>query len=112
MAKAPPKKQPKKQKPREIDDSSESSLPPPAKPLTWIQAITRGDDERAKEAISEEIKRIIDKYNLDKYSILFLYDDVDDISDFHSDRLYAASRSDVRDDHKILLIVHSRGGEY
>ncbi len=76
----------------------------------WRQAIRDGDDDALKKAVHAEIEGIIAKHGLDQYLTLFLYDEVDSIYDFHSDRLYAVASTSKNKPQDILLILHSKGG--
>lgn len=79
-------------------------------PISWIKALNDGDDAAFRTAVHQRLKRIIEKYDLNNYAILILFDEDDSITSFHSDALYAAGTA-YRDSGKdILLVLHSRGG--
>ncbi|MCJ2075684.1 ATP-dependent Clp protease proteolytic subunit [Methylobacterium sp. E-016] len=83
---------------------------PAAKPkLDWISAIKSDDKETINQYIKNEINDIIHKNNLSNYTTIMLVDEVDSISNYHADQIYAAAtESDIKDD--ILLIINSGGG--
>jgi len=98
--------------PESIPDPPTSLTPaPPAPPppTTWYQALSKGDNDATNKAISDELKNRVRRHNITNYEIFILYDDVDNISDFHSDRLYAVA-SAINPAKDILLLLHSRGG--
>ncbi len=80
------------------------------KPISWYRAIQEDNQEAAKKAIQIELSELIEKHGLKNYLILFLYDDVDSISDYHSDQLYAAASAAENGKRDILLVLHSSGG--
>jgi hypothetical protein len=57
----------------------------------WIQAIHTNDDDALKLSLAEEINGIVQKHGLSDYLVLLLFDDVDSITSYHSDRIYAAA---------------------
>jgi hypothetical protein len=58
--------------------------------------------------LRNEITNIKSTYNFDQYHILFLYDEHDNISNYHADRLYDAASKNS--DKEIYLLLHSNGG--
>jgi hypothetical protein len=75
-----------------------------------LKAIKDSDDKTLKKVVAGRVGEIIAENGLSEYLTLFLFDDVDSISDYHSDRIYAAA-SDHRDSGKdVLLLIHSKGG--
>lgn len=92
---------------QEINISNESVVPTSP---SLFEVVKTGDEAAIKAAIINEIKELAKKHKVDEYEIVFLFDDLDSITDFHSDRLYSvlSDRSEVND---ILLTVHSRGGK-
>ena len=84
--------------------------PKKPEPESWIEAIISNNRKAAGKLISAEIDNIISRYEIGELEVLFLFDDVDDISNYHSDRLYAAASAIGEGKKDILLIIHSRGG--
>lgn len=79
--------------------------------LLFLDAARAGDEDAAKEAIKNEINKIISESNLNNYKVLFLYDEIDSITNYHSNNIYAAA-ADLKNTPKdILLILNSNGGE-
>jgi ClpP class serine protease len=67
------------------------------------------DEEQVKSMIAKHIHALIRKHKVQDYKILLLLDDRDQISTWHSDRIYqGANEDEVRKN--ILLLIHSRGG--
>lgn len=95
--------------PSASESVGETTGTPPTQPLTWYQALRKGDHENANKAVSTELRRRVSTHNINNYEILILYDDIDSISDFHSDRLYSVASS-LKSPKDILLVLHSRGG--
>src|ERR1700676_39821 len=94
-------------------DGDASAVGPPPKveqPLSWMQAIRKGDAEAFKSDLCHKLDEIIVKYkNLNNYEVLFLFDD-DSIGTYHSDRLYSSARPLKGQNKDILLIIDSPGG--
>lgn len=69
-------------------------------------------DNKAKVQFefSIHIKKIIKKYNLENYKIIFLYDDHFSISPYHSNQIYEALH-ETEQGKNILLILLSDGGK-
>jgi hypothetical protein len=93
------------------DKTTEGAAKEPAQPkeLSWYEAISADDDDALGKALEKELVQIVSKHNLEHYEILLLFDDLDNISTYHSDRLYAAA-SPKGGDKDILLILQSHGG--
>ncbi len=68
------------------------------------------DDEGLKKFIVEKLNALVSRHGLDKYQIVFLFDDLDSISDYHADRIYSAISSN-KNSKDILLVIQSRGGK-
>lgn len=67
-------------------------------------------DDSFKAAMSEHLAALATKHGLDKYTIIYLIDDKDEISSWHSNRIYkAAAPAQKKAD--ILLVVFSHGGQ-
>jgi membrane-bound ClpP family serine protease len=76
----------------------------------WFTAIQEKDNDKLREGVSEEIKKIIAAHHLSDYAVLFLLDEKDSISNYHADQIYAAASSLKTESKNILLIVNSPGG--
>lgn len=66
-------------------------------------------DEAIKKQISDHLQKLIDNSGIKGYVVLFLYDDENSISTFHSNRIYQAAK-DVDNKNNILMIIQSGGG--
>ena len=85
----------------------------PDKKLTFADLITaiKSDDLNAvSKAVQQKVTEVLEKYDLQDYLPLFLFDEPDSIGHFHADRLYSAASAHKDDKKDILLIVQSRGG--
>lgn len=88
----------------------------PAKELDWANAGTlleqlngslKGDE--ARPLFAKHLNALATKHGVADYHILVLFDEKDDISAWHADRIYrGAGGLDGKKD--ILLLIHSRGG--
>ncbi len=67
-------------------------------------------DEKVKSLISEHLKKVVNKYELKGYEVIFLYDEDESISTFHSNRIYNAVK-DIDKKSNILMVLHSGGGQ-
>lgn len=68
-----------------------------------------GNHEKIKEEISRYISSLAKKHDVDHYKIVFLFDDNNSISQYHSNKIYEAlSGLDRKKD--ILLVLLSGGG--
>ena len=97
------------------DSDAEATKTPAEEPkspkvLGWYEAIQAGDDVALDKAVVEEVTKIIKTHQLENYETLFLFDEKDSISYYHSDRLYAAASNEKNEKKDILLILHSNGG--
>lgn len=103
-----------KNKPSSSDSPAPKTVAEPSanetSTMTWYEAFANGTAEDAQKAVSKHLLKIINRHELGDYKILLLFDDVDSISNFHSDQLYAAASSDRDQPQDILLILHSSGG--
>jgi len=73
-----------------------------------IQAVRRGDDNEIKKVLSEHILALAEKHAVGGYKIVLLFDEKDEISNWHSNRIYTAASNGEKKD--ILLIIQSPGG--
>lgn len=71
-----------------------------------LELLREADDNRVAEEISKYLMSLLEKEAGD-YHALILYDEMDSISSYHSDRIYEAAAGTDKD---ILLIISSRGG--
>ena len=68
------------------------------------------DDDVINSHIINHLKKILKDYKLDKYPVVFLYDEYKSISGFHSDKIYRAV-SDLNNKKDILMFIESGGGQ-
>jgi DNA-directed RNA polymerase subunit N (RpoN/RPB10) len=68
------------------------------------------EDDDLKSKIAEHIKNIITDHGLDKYCVIFLFDEHESIAGFHSDKIYR-SISSLDNKKDILMFVESGGGQ-
>jgi ClpP class serine protease len=67
-------------------------------------------DDKLKSLISEHLTKLIKDSGVTGYEVIFLYDDDNSISSFHSNRIYHAVK-DLNKKKNILMVVHSGGGQ-
>ncbi len=84
--------------------------PPKSATQRQIEAAKAGDENALRAVTMQVINDIAVKYGVDHYKIVMLFDDLDSISDFHSDQIYR-SISGGTGQQDILLLVQSRGGK-
>lgn len=79
--------------------------------LTGLLSLFRQDtkDEDLKAGIIKHTMLLAEKYDVAGYKLLMLYDDLNDISGWHSNRIYDGATTGS-DDQDILLVVYSGGG--
>lgn len=68
------------------------------------------DDKQIAHHVAEYLTKIITDAGMDKYRVVFLFDDYNSISSFHSDKVYQAI-SDLNKSSDILLVLQSGGGK-
>ena len=92
----------------------EQPLPAKEPDLSTLQGLFSlfgpdANDEDLKAGIIKHVLLLAEKYSVAHYKLLLLYDDISDISGWHSNRIYdgATSGSSDRD---ILLVIYSSGG--
>ncbi|WP_367154136.1 hypothetical protein [Methylomonas sp. HYX-M1] len=66
-------------------------------------------DEQIKLWVSRYIEKLISKYELNCYRVIFLFDNLRSISESHSNKIYQAI-SDLKKESDILLVLQSGGG--
>lgn len=67
-------------------------------------------DEEIKFLISKHLEKLVKDSGVSGYEVLFLYDNEESISDFHSNRIYQAAK-DIKNKKNILMLVESGGGQ-
>ena len=75
-----------------------------------LDAIQKADDQEAGKLISAEIDAIMRKYKLDDYDLVMLYDENDQISNYHANAIYSHVTEGSSERKNILLIINSSGG--
>jgi len=68
------------------------------------------NDDQIKKHVSNHLKEMVSSSKLDKYRVVFLYDDYTSINSTHSNKIYQ-SISDLNKSKDILLILQSGGGK-
>lgn len=90
-----------------------ASAPVPRDPTSiafLLDAIGEPFDEPAfKAAVTTHLSALAESHGLDEYTILFLLDEQDELSSWHSNRLYRAAAA-ARATKPILLILLNLGG--
>jgi len=67
-------------------------------------------DDQIKIHVATHLTEMIESHKMDKYRVVFLYDDYHSISSYHSNKVYKAI-SDLSKDSDILLVLQSGGGK-
>lgn len=83
--------------------------PEPDNRAKALDAIATENVDAAREAVDAQINSIIEKYSLQNYRFVILHDEVDSITSYHTDALYAAATADG-EDKDVLLLITSSGG--
>jgi hypothetical protein len=60
----------------------------PPKPASLFSLIKAGDEDGYKKFMCQTLEDLAKKHGLTNYKIVFLFDDVDSITDYHSDEIY------------------------
>ncbi|OFE13009.1 hypothetical protein PHACT_07540 [Pseudohongiella acticola] len=68
------------------------------------------NDEQIKSHVAKHIESLISDSKMDKYRVVFLFDDWHSISPYHSNQIYKAV-SDLNKKSDILLVLQSGGGK-
>lgn len=68
------------------------------------------NDDQIKSHVSKHIETLISESKMDKYRVVFLFDDWHSISPYHSNQIYKAV-SDLNKKSDILLVLQSGGGK-
>jgi hypothetical protein len=101
-------------KAQQPDAEQGGEAPPAPDPVTTasvIHAIDSTDFKKDKfeKALIAHVDALLKKHTLEDYAFLLLFDDNDEIMEWHSNRIYrAASANASKKD--ILLLIHSKGG--
>jgi hypothetical protein len=74
-----------------------------------VDLVKNNDDNIIKSEVSSHIKKLAGKLSLDSYHLLFLFDELDSIGEYHANRLYEAAAANEKNKNILLLLV-SRGG--
>jgi ClpP class serine protease len=93
----------------ESESAAREENPDYTKPGAIIAVIESGDDEAIQKAMPVHVKALIQKHGLEKYKVLLLLDEKDNITSWHSNRIYAGATAEPIDK-DILLVVYSDGG--
>ncbi len=84
--------------------------PDPATPEYVIERIKVAfDEDDFRKAVAEHVDALAEKHGLSTYTILFLLDGEDELSSWHSNRIYKAASAGKREK-PILLVLHNLGG--
>ena len=67
-------------------------------------------EDKIKSLISSHLDKLIKDSGVTGYEVIFLYDDENSISPFHSNRIYHAVK-DLNKKKNILMIINSGGGQ-
>jgi len=67
-------------------------------------------DEKIKLLLSQHLEKMIEDSGITGYEIVFLYDENESISTFHSNRIYQAVK-DLDKKKNILMVIQSSGGQ-
>ena len=67
-------------------------------------------DEKIKSLISDYLEKMLKDSGITGYEVIFLYDDNNSISTFHSNRIYQAAK-DLDKKKNILMVIQSGGGQ-
>lgn len=74
----------------------------------FIKAVINDrEEDEIKKLVSEHVQAVAKKHNVEEYNIILLFDD-DEITNWHSNKIYDAATS--KDEKDILLILDSPGG--
>jgi hypothetical protein len=99
--------------PEPVPDTKPEAEPPPPD-YTEVSVVLDAidaefDQKKFEKALTSHIDALFQKHALNNYELLLLYDDNDEISEWHSNRIYRAA-SEVGSTKDILLLLNSRGG--
>jgi hypothetical protein len=73
----------------------------------WIR--DRFDEKTFNKAFSEHLSALAVKHGVSEYNLLYLLDAQDELSSWHSNRIYRAASS-MKEKRPILLVLHNLGG--
>ncbi len=96
--------------PEPVAGPAQAQHDPPSFGSKILNAVKAGDENAITAVFTERVLELAAQHGVaNPYKIVFLFDDLDSISDFHSDRIYTdVSKGGEKN---ILLLVHSRGGK-
>lgn len=75
--------------------------------IELIRSVSDSDD--LQEPIANHLRKISKDFGVEKYKLLLLYDELDELTTYHSDTIYEAASPG--DDQDILIVVSSPGGK-
>jgi hypothetical protein len=73
-----------------------------------MTAVRKGADDEIEMALSAHINALAVKHGVQDYKILFLFDEHDEISNWHANRIYSAANNGEQKN--IFLLIQSSGG--
>jgi ClpP class serine protease len=76
--------------------------------LGWIKEPF--DETEFENALYEHLSALAQKHGVSKYTALYLLDGQDELSSWHSNRIYKAAASVANKRAPILLVLHNLGG--
>lgn len=91
-----------------------SPAPEPEPKIPWAQFIASATDSQIETRLTEELREIIKEFKpeLRPFCFLSLYDPVDTIDSWESDRIYTALQyANPTHDKDVFLLLLSRGGQ-
>lgn len=87
--------------PKPVDPTTTSHV------LEWIKEPF--DEKAFEKAVGEHLAALADKHGVSAYTILYLLDGQDELSSWHSNRIYKAATA-ANKQGPILLVLHNLGG--
>lgn len=94
--------------PAEREGAGDNTIDP-TEVAYFVQAVVKKhEDKEIQRLVAEHISALVNKYKLENYKIVLLFDENDAISSWHSNRVYSAATSQPQKD--ILLLIQSTGG--
>jgi hypothetical protein len=91
----------------------EQAKPQAGLPFSWWSFLKTSKDEQVAERVSQEVQKIADQFaaQLSNYCLLSLYEPLDSIDSWDSNRIYSALEAENRNhDKDVLLMTASPGG--
>lgn len=96
-----------------VEDSPSNSAETPHAQNVYsdcVDAFRQNDEDRLKKIVGTKIKDALTSHSLGNYRTLLLFDDINAISDYHADQIYAGASANLINPSDILLIINSKGG--